>query len=610
VENKPKTKRYAVRYARWSRGEQKDGDSLRRQDREFQEFCRRHDLEPHPTYELPPDDGRSGFHSDNFINGSLNEFMLHVKDKSIEQGTVLVIERQDRFSRDDPWTAAGNFKQVLETGASIGICSTNNIYDHEDFVGKPMVPMMIYLEAMQAHEYSKALRARLLSAWSGKRERAKKEEICPEGKTVISKGEFMTAMRPHWLKAHGYTVKLPSGKDRFIVEGYNLVQDRVDAVKRIFELACQGHGCKVIADKLQAEGIKTAEGKPRWHPNFIIRIIQNRAVMGEFQPRMRVTRHKSVDVGEAIPGYYPKIIEAEVFNEANKLMGERKAEHPRTRGPSKQHRINIFKDILFDPEDRPFHISITYPREYRMLRSVYGRGGPNISYEMMERAFVQCINEIDPASVQEEKADDEIDRLIKKRDSLIRKLATIDARIKTEDDIGYLLDSKRDLTRQLDVTTKAREDAEMRRRNPVVESVRALKESRVADPTYYRARLRLAVRKMTLAVDELPLDGRKYKLGLVTVHFRGGYTKAYAFGYRNSRGYLAEPLPLSDCLRITGHDLTAWQGIIAKLPKLMFISDPLERALTAHIVGTKVPSEKEMAAWKAAADRGDLVPIE
>jgi hypothetical protein len=74
--------------------------------------------------------------------------MLRVKDGSIEQGTVLVIERQDRFSRDDPWSATNNFKKVLEIGASIGICSTHNIYDHEMFVGNPMTPMMIYLEAM------------------------------------------------------------------------------------------------------------------------------------------------------------------------------------------------------------------------------------------------------------------------------------------------------------------------------------------------------------------------------------------------------------------------------------------------------------------------------
>jgi hypothetical protein len=388
---------------------------------------------------------------------------------------------------------------------------------------------------------------------------------------------------------------------------YELIPERVATIRLIFELSCAGKGCNAIADELQGRGIKTVEGKSRWHPNFIIRMLQDRACLGEFQPQMRATRTRSVNVGEPIPDYFPAIIDQRTFDRANTLVSSRNLR--KTRGPSKPHRTNIFKDILFDPENKPFHIHITYPREYRMLRSKYGAGGPTISYEMMERAFVLCISEIDATSLRD-KADDETTGLIDKLASIDAKIAMIKARIKTEDDIGYLLDSQRDLTRDREAAKKALEDAMVRCRNPIVESVKALQESPVSDAEYFRARLRLAVTKIYLAVDELPLAGRKWKIGHCQIHFRGGYTKAYTFGYRNSRGYLAEEVKVSDVLNVKGHNLGPWRSVLGDQRKQVFLSVTLESALRAHIVGAKVPSEEEMATWQAAADRGDLVSIE
>jgi hypothetical protein len=590
-------KGFAVRYARYSRDEQGDGDSLRRQNGQFEEFCRKHELAPLPGVELPPDKGVSAFRSANARRGKLADFLVMVKDGRIPRGTTLVIENQDRLSRDKVSVAEELFKQLLRSGIRIGDCSSGEIYD-DTSLEEPLTLISIIFGAVKANDYSELLRTRLKSAWSGKRELATVKTVTPEGEEIISKGVLMTAMRPSWLKPITRKVTI-AGKERDEVLGYEEIPERVETVRLIFKWACEGKGGYAIADALEKKGIKSFRGRERWNANVVVRLIKNRTTLGEFQPRERVTRNKLANVGKPIPGYYPPIITQAAFDKANTQVTDRIVK--RAGRPPNSDRINIFAGLLYDPDDRPYHIMVKYPNKkvrsnpYRVLQSKYGRGGPSISYEKMEEAFIESVKELDPNDFQA-RIDDDTQRLIEKLAAIDGKLARIQDRIKSESDIDYLLDTKRDLTKDREATRKALEASERARRNPTSESVRALQKATVDDKEYYRARLRLGIEKMTLKVREVKYAKLQWKVGDVAVYFRGGYTKTYTFIYRNSRGYLNEPLKLSGASRWENHDLGPWQDMLDDEYKVVFLSEVLEGAIIKGATNEELAS-LEPAAW-------------
>jgi Recombinase zinc beta ribbon domain/Recombinase len=50
-----------------------------------------------------------------------------------------------------------------------------------------------------------------------------------------------------------------------------------------------------------------------WHGSYIAKIVNNPAVFGEFQPHKYDAKGRKVADGSAIPDYYPKIVEKELF---------------------------------------------------------------------------------------------------------------------------------------------------------------------------------------------------------------------------------------------------------------------------------------------------------
>jgi DNA invertase Pin-like site-specific DNA recombinase len=561
-------KRYAVRYARWSSGEQGDGESLNRQDREFKEFCRKHDLEPLPGFELPPDAGISAYKSANIKKGSLADFLLLARSGQVPRSTVLCVENQDRLSRDKVSVVLDLFRQLIEAGICIGDCLSNRIIGEEG-LDDAMTLMIIILGAVRAHDYSKTLERRSEDFWQAKRERA--------GTTK------MTSIGPQWLRAETRKVTLPNGKVRNEVTGWRLVPDRVKVVKLVFELACQGRGCQAILDELERRGIATGKGKSRWHPAVVTRLIKDRSVLGEYQPCRRVAKNTSEPVGHAVKNYFPAIIPERTFDRANALLTSRNLK--RSGRPPKDDRINIFQGILFDADSgQAFHVKRTYEDGRRVLKCKYGRGGALIAYEKLLEGFLMHIREIDPATFRE-KVDDATEAFTEELAAMDAKLATIRARVKAEKggDIGYLLDIQRDLTRDKARVQALLEEAEARRRSPTEQAVKALREGVIADPENYRARLRLAVDRIELRVREVTFHDRPWKIGDATVRFRGGYTRVFCFIYKNTSGYLSRPLVASKGLRFEGHDPGPYEGLIREQHRSVYIDAQLGDAIEEFV---------------------------
>jgi DNA invertase Pin-like site-specific DNA recombinase len=554
--------KYAVRYIRWSSNDQTHGDSLNRQSEQFTRFCQRHDLTPLPGYELPIDRGVSAYRGANLKRGSLGEFRQLVLSGQIPRGTTLVIEAQDRFSRATPIEAVKALDELVSAGIHIGYCFTDRIVDG-DSLSLGLELMNIVMMASQAHEYSANLSKRLSASWVRKQKNAHVAKL--------------TRTCPHWLEP---TVEYDV-RGRAYATGFVPIPEKVEMMRRIFVLACEGRGCHGITAALEAEGYAAPRGG-RFSPAMIIRWIREKTVLGMYQPRQRQGKNNSVDRGDAVKDYYPAIVDEDTWKRANTLVASRVLRRY-GRPADNDDKANVFQGLLVDESGRPYHIKIKYvgkeSREYRILKSAYGRGGPRISYEKMVEAFLIYNREIDPHSFNRHIIDD-TQALTERLAAIDGSIADLTARYKAKRQ-SFLVDLMEKEHAEREETRKALEELRDRQRNPTSHAVVALQEGTITDPIGYRARLRLAVSRIVLRVRELPFRGKALKVGDVAVFFRGGYIRLFTFIYRNSRGYLDSPLKLHQGFRVEGRKLGPFQETLDNLHRQVFFSEQLRQEIEA-----------------------------
>jgi hypothetical protein len=107
--------------------------------------------------------------------------------------------------------------------------------------------------------------------------------------------------------------------------GFVLEPARAETVRKIFELSVAGVGGFTIAKHFNSQGIPAFGPSPLWDQSTIHNILTNRATLGEYQPRRYATADqapngvrdkKGVAIGEPVKGYYPAVIELDLFQRA------------------------------------------------------------------------------------------------------------------------------------------------------------------------------------------------------------------------------------------------------------------------------------------------------
>jgi hypothetical protein len=142
----------------------------------------------------------------------------------------------------------------------------------------------------------------------------------------------LTANGPKWLK-------LSDDKTRFVV-----IPERADIVREIFDEAVSGIGLYTIARRLNAR-LVAPMGRSRhskgWHQSSVNKILNNRAVLGEFQPHQKIDGVRTA-IGEPIIGYFPSIIDETTFYSAQAGRSMR-----RTNGRGRKGKLvsNLFSGL-------------------------------------------------------------------------------------------------------------------------------------------------------------------------------------------------------------------------------------------------------------------------
>jgi len=275
-------------YIRFSSKEQRKGDSLRRQTAYAAEYAKNNGLMLDDSLKIT-DFGFSAFHGDHISKGALGVFLEQVKAGKIPIGSHLVIEALDRLSRENLLQSYDLFMNLIRAGIVICTAADSMVYGEGAF--ESIHVMLSAFKLAQGHEESLKKQQRLLKVWETKRGNISKKKL--------------TAMAPEWLTL---------SKDKSV---FKIIPERAEAVKRIFELKLNGCGAMRSTRILNnSEGWKPQSNRGNkligWQHSYIERILRSKAVIGEFQPHVRIDG-KRQPIGDPIPNYYPRIIDDETF---------------------------------------------------------------------------------------------------------------------------------------------------------------------------------------------------------------------------------------------------------------------------------------------------------
>lgn len=281
----------AYSYVRFSTPEQARGDSLRRQLDAAREWCAARGILLDDSLR---DLGLSAYRGSHAQFGALKAFLDLVEAGEIERGSYLIVESLDRLSREAVLDAASQLFKLIQAGIVVVTLSDGQEYS-QDRLRTDWTPLIISLAVMaRAHDESRIKGQRVGQAWAEKRRRA-------------IDGQAMTAICPAWIVLVGGP---RSGR-------YEIVPDRAEIVRSIFDDTIAGLGRRTIAKSLNAAGTETwGTGKKRgarWHDSYVQKILNNPATYGQFQPLSKLAGGDGTSLVSPIPGYYPAVISEDTY---------------------------------------------------------------------------------------------------------------------------------------------------------------------------------------------------------------------------------------------------------------------------------------------------------
>jgi len=280
------SKKKAYSYIRFSTPEQLKGDSLRRQLESSRKYALEHNM---VLDESLRDLGVSAFKGKNATEGALKRFMELIDAGQVEQGSILILESLDRLSRQQVFTALSLFSSILAAGIEIVTLADGQRYtaDSINDVGQLIFSL---ISLSRAHDESAMKSKRAEASWDMRRKRAIEKKIPATGRA------------PYWLR-------LADNK-----QGFEAIPERVAIVHKIFEMVVAGTGQRKIAAMFNEQGIAPFGASAMWYPSYIAKVINNRAVLGEYQPKQN-----KIPVGDPITDYYPAIISEDDFYKAQAI---------------------------------------------------------------------------------------------------------------------------------------------------------------------------------------------------------------------------------------------------------------------------------------------------
>jgi DNA invertase Pin-like site-specific DNA recombinase len=510
----------AISYIRFSKKAQGRGDSLRRQVQQTSDFCQRHGLILDEKYNYR-DLGVSAYSGANAESGDLAVFLDLVKEGRVPRGATLVLEKLDRLSRQQPMVQLARIDSLLRAGIRIATFTPDRIYTADDLAGNPYVIYEILSHVMSGYEESAKKSYRCREAWASKR------------KLAVA-GIKMSRMCAPWLT-------LSEDRQRFLE-----VPERVALIKRMYLEAAEGIGCCTIAKGLNAEGIPSPKGKV-WSTFYVRLLLKDRRVLGELQSYRR-EGGKKVPIGKPVPGYYPRIIEDDLFSTVQTCISGRYV----PRGPAiEKWKVNVFKGLLYDAATGgTMGINTFQDRQGKkrcvrlVVRGKADSGGGikgSFRFDAFETAFFTFITDLRASDFSGATAveAERLATLASKLTLASEKIEVIDAEIRECQDareIRPLLKLKGEFEADVEARRHEYDQLRMRLASPAVEGVADTQTlisllSTSPDPESLRLKIRARMRQLIRSIWLYVYDEFGGRHGLCQVSFHDGSRRYFVTGY-------------------------------------------------------------------------------
>lgn len=277
-------------YLRFSDPRQATGSSADRQLLYAQKWAAERGLVLDESLSLR-DEGLSAYHQQHVKQGALGAFLKAVDEGRIPSGSVLIVEGLDRLSRAEPIQAQAQLAQIINAGITVVTASDGREYNRAGLKAQPMDLVYSLLVMIRAHEESDT---------KSKRVKASIRRLCEGWQAGTYRGLIRNGRDPQWLRWDG--------------QAWQLIPERVEAVRYALELYKQGEGATRAVRKMMERGYELSE----WGlaGQQIYRLIK--------LPALRGAKRISVD-GEdyLLEGYYPALLTDGEYRELQAATSQR-----------------------------------------------------------------------------------------------------------------------------------------------------------------------------------------------------------------------------------------------------------------------------------------------
>lgn len=486
----------AYSYIRFSRLEQKRGDSIRRQTAMRDEYVARKKMQLDTSFALS-DEGLSAFRGRNKRTGALKLFLDAVDSNRIKKGSFLIIESLDRLSREQVEEAFDLFMSIIRSGIVLVTLVPEMEYTKGNLGLSQMV--LALAEFTRAHGESLIKSERSRQHWKNQRENGAKGRL--------------TYVLPGWIERK-------DGK-------FRLIPDRAKIVRQIFAWSIHGIGGQIIARRLNEKGVPCFGRGKRWHKSYISIILRNRACIGEHQPHIIDPDGKRVPVGKPLLNYFPSVVTPEMFAQTQAAVKCRNV----VRGGINQHVTNLFARLVRDEDGHAWTVQNRNTHPYLVstaLMEGVKEKQPSIPYRPFERCVLEWISEVQLDSAP----DDPLPGLKARESDLVDRLDTFRTKMKTTHRLSTLLDQFDDLAKELEDVREEIQIATTPRELVLAETKLAIDYLDQADDVEavrrdLRHHLSLLIREIVVRIDG-KFRSRK-KVYYLTIRFTNGQERKVFF---------------------------------------------------------------------------------
>jgi DNA invertase Pin-like site-specific DNA recombinase len=257
------------------------------------------------VYDRYIDDGYSG------TNFNRPDFQRMLDDIENEKINMVVVKDLSRLGRN--YLMTGQYTEIYFPDRGVRFIALNDGIDTINS-DNDIAPFKNILNEMYSKDISKKVR----SAVQAKKQR----------------GEFLSNYAPF-----GY-IKDPLNKNHLIID-----EGSAEVVKRIFGMCCSGLGSKLIAKRLNEEGVLSPSNyrmklqncgarqkSNHWHPETVVNILRNRVYLGDMVQgiyecsrfRRTPSKRKPQEEWVVTPNMHEPIVDLETWEHVQTLINSRK----------------------------------------------------------------------------------------------------------------------------------------------------------------------------------------------------------------------------------------------------------------------------------------------